>query len=75
MFSILLNLLLPFAFNVIRAYQNSPSNENDGKLLNAVKSSAHYLACQDNNTLNFGHVCVLDKTVSFQNSEDLNNAT
>lgn len=69
MLNLFINILLPFALNVIRAYQYTPSNKHDGKLLNAVKTSAHYLACQDTNTLNFGQSAVLESAKSLQYGE------
>lgn len=66
MLSIFINFLLPFALGVVRAYQFTPSTKQDGKLLEAVKSSAHYLACRDTTSLNFGQSAVLDNAVSFE---------
>lgn len=70
MLSILINSLLPFALSVLRAYLNTPSTQNDGKVLSVVKDSIQYLANQDTNTVSYGHVASIGSTVSFQNNKE-----
>jgi hypothetical protein len=65
----LLNFILPMALSAIRSYLYSPSNNMDSQLLDTVKQSVAYLATQDTNTVNFGHVATLNTTsiISSQN--------
>lgn len=45
------NLLLPVALRVLGGYINSSATNQDGKILDAIKNGAEYLAPKDNNTL------------------------
>jgi hypothetical protein len=47
-----LNFLVPFAFSIIRNYQNSPSSRYDELILLGAQDSIDYLCAKDNNTVN-----------------------
>lgn len=63
--AILLNLVLPFALQVIRFYLQNRDSSRDAQILSVVKDSVNYLASQDTSTVNFGHAANIGSTVSF----------
>lgn len=52
----LIQILLPFAVNLLELYLKNKDTSKDELVLKAVKKSCHYLAGKDNNTMNYGHV-------------------
>lgn len=59
---VLIQILLPFAVNLLSAYLKNKDTSKDELVLNAVKDSCRYLACKDNNTVTFGHVASIGET-------------
>lgn len=59
---ILLKILLPFAVNLLSAYLKNKDTSKDELILETVKKSCEYLAKQDNNTVNYGHVASICDT-------------
>lgn len=48
---VLLQVLLPFAFNALLEYLKNDSSSSDEKVLEVVKKSCDYLANKENNTV------------------------
>ena len=48
----ILNLILPLAVEVIKAYINSSSSKKDDLILSTVKDGCYYLSAKDNNDMN-----------------------
>lgn len=59
---ILLQFVLPLAFEAIKQYIKSSSSVKDDQILELTKSSCQYLASKDNNTLSSGHSAVIQNT-------------
>lgn len=53
---VLIQILLPFAVNLLSAYLKNKDTSKDELVLDAVKKSCQYLASKDTNTMTYGHV-------------------
>lgn len=62
---ILLQFVLPLAFQAIQSYIKNSSSKNDDQVLDLAKLSCQYLAGKDNNTVTYGHVASLGSTQYF----------
>ena len=71
MLNLFINILLPFALGVVRAYTLSPSDKSDNRLLDSIKDSVDYFACKDNNTVGIGMSSVLKNSVVFPSTEGI----
>lgn len=58
----LIQILLPFAVNLLELYLKNKDTSKDELILKAVKKSCHYLAGKDNNTVTYGHVASIGDT-------------
>lgn len=47
----ILNLILPLAVEIVKAYINSSSSKKDDLILETVKGGCSYLSAKDNNSL------------------------
>lgn len=47
----ILNLILPLAVEIIKAYINSSSSKKDDLILSTVKDGCYYLSSKDNNDM------------------------
>lgn len=52
----LIQILLPFAVNLLTSYLKNKDTSRDELILDTVKKSCQYLASKDNNTMTYGHV-------------------
>ncbi len=48
---LILNFLVPFAFSILKRYQESPSSTYDDLILQGAKDGVDYLVNKDNNTV------------------------
>lgn len=62
---IILQFVLPLAFQAIQSYIKNSSSKNDDKVLELTKQSCQYLAAKDNNTVTYGHVASIGSTQYF----------
>lgn len=60
--NLFLSIFVPFAFRVLKKYQENPSSKFDAVLLESVKDSVSYLAHKDNNTVDYELGLVIDST-------------